>query len=152
AGTPSRPCVGDATATFTEGSASRSPQNSLRLDQLQLDRDMNLFAHQDSAGLQRGVPGQAKVLAVNLRRGFEANTSIPPRILARLRRPFHLERDGLSDSMNCQVAGHRVLRLVLLLHIRGLKRDRRILLRIQKVRTLQVRIALGLTGVERVDV
>ena len=55
----------------------------LALDELQVDRDVHLFAHQDSAGFERGIPGQPKVLAVDLRRRRQTDPRIAPRILLR---------------------------------------------------------------------
>src|SRR5580704_4247650 len=51
---------------FNGGLRSFGYKNRLALDELQVDRDVHLFADQDATRLQRSVPDQAKVLAVDL--------------------------------------------------------------------------------------
>src|SRR4051812_10316646 len=55
---------------------------SRRPDGLHLEMDAQIVAHEDSAGLQRLIPGQPEVATVDLRIGGEAHARVPPRIAA----------------------------------------------------------------------
>src|SRR5687768_8890100 len=74
-------------------------------DQLELDGDLDLVAHEHPAGFERLVPVQPEILAVDLRARAEADALASPGVLppaAGLNR----ERDGPGDVADRQVAGH----------------------------------------------
>ena len=52
------------------------------LDELHVESDRDLFAHQDAAGLEGRVPRQPEVLAVDLGGGGKPDAGISPGILA----------------------------------------------------------------------
>ena len=56
---------------------------------------MYVLAREESAGVERRIPRQAKVLAVNLCRRLQADPRIAPRILVLRRRAFHRKSLGL---------------------------------------------------------
>src|SRR5438552_9322752 len=83
-------------------------------DGLHGELDADLLADDHAAGLERLVPGQAPVLPVQLGRGREAHSVLPPR---RSRGPLEVdsEGDGPGHVPNGQVSlylpGVRALRL-----------------------------------------
>src|SRR5207244_405094 len=74
----------------------RLPTTDYRLrllrDRLNRNADLHLVAYQESAGLERRVPVQAEVLAIDRDLGLEAETLIAPRI-DRLPEIAHRQRD-----------------------------------------------------------
>src|SRR3954454_1666908 len=74
------------------------------LDRGDLELQEDLVADQDAAGLQRGVPGDAVVLAVDAHRALEPGAQVAERVG---REALELERDGnrLTDALDGQVAG-----------------------------------------------
>src|SRR5437868_10460820 len=60
-----------------------------------LDVDFDLLSDEDTAGLERHIPMQAEVLAVDGRRGAEAGAVAAPRIL------------GASEALDLQLYGPR---------------------------------------------
>src|SRR3954451_15013315 len=73
------------------------------LDGRDLELQDDLVADQDAAGLQRGVPGDAVVLAADGHRALEADPLVAVRVL---RGAFELERDGdpVGHVLDGQVA------------------------------------------------
>src|SRR5215831_13858283 len=67
---------------------------------LNVERDGDLISHQDASGLERRVPGQAKVFAVDLGRGRQPNALVAPRILRRFTRAFHSKGCRTGNPMN----------------------------------------------------
>jgi hypothetical protein len=52
----------------------------LCLHELHIQCDRDLFAHHNAAGLKRGVPGQAEILAIDFGGRRYCNASVAPRI------------------------------------------------------------------------
>src|SRR4051794_32757484 len=77
--------------------------NDSRLDELDIQRDGNLISNENAAGFKRGVPCQAEISAVNLRRCRQANAGIAPRIFGWRGGSFHSKHHIASDAMNRQV-------------------------------------------------
>src|SRR6266487_4340704 len=73
------------------------------LDQLQLDGDRDRVSDQPAASLERHVPVQVPVLAVDLGLRIEAGTERAPRCLG-LPGVLDREHDRLGDVTNCQLA------------------------------------------------
>src|SRR2546423_4353874 len=73
-------------------SGSRRSGDGRLLDGLHVDLDLDLVADQDAAGLQRLIPLQTPLAAVDLGRGVGAGALAAPRIFAA---PFvgHVEGD-----------------------------------------------------------
>src|SRR5690242_20192386 len=83
--------------------------NGSGFHELHVERDRDLVADQDAAGLQRGIPRQPVILAVDPGGGRQPDTRIAPGILRRLGRAFDSESDSASHAMDRQVALHRQL-------------------------------------------
>ena len=66
---------------------------------------LSSIAHEEAAGLERLVPGQAEVLAVDLRARRGRAPQVPPRILELEVRRLDREDHGPGDSVNGEVAG-----------------------------------------------
>src|SRR4051794_21743242 len=81
------------------------------LDRGDLELEDDLVADQDAAGLERGVPGDAVVLAADGDRAVEADALVAERVL---RGALERERDGdrLRHVLDGQVAGDLEGRLV----------------------------------------
>src|SRR3954447_24414614 len=63
--------------------SSRVPHPSLgRLHQLDVDRELDVLAYDEAAGLERLIPGEAELLAVDLALRLEAHPLAAPRVLA----------------------------------------------------------------------
>ena len=69
-------------ATRAGASPIRDPGLLGGLDELHVEGDGNLFAHQEAAGLESRVPRQAVVLAVDFCGGRKSDAGISPRVLA----------------------------------------------------------------------
>ena len=119
------------------------------LHELHVQRNGHLFAHQDSARFQRRIPRQPEVLAVDLRGRREADANVAPRILGRWRRTFGLEDDFASHAVNRQLAGEGQVAILHALHPCRAEVQRRELFYIEEVCALQVRVALGISRVDR---
>ena len=72
------------------------------LDGLDLQADLDLVPDQDAAGLERGVPVQAEVLAVERRPGAEPGHGEAVRALVRAQ-VLALERDRAGDAADGQI-------------------------------------------------
>src|SRR5439155_21576857 len=82
----------------------REGSGSSVLDRGDLELQRDLVADQDAAALERGVPGDAVVLAVDRDRALEADALVAERVLGRA---FELERDRdrVGHALDGQVAG-----------------------------------------------
>src|SRR5262249_43610441 len=118
------------------------------LDALDVDRDLDLVAHREAAAVERLVPHDAEVLAVDLGGGARAGAGHPHRVLDGRPAALHVEDDLLRDPVQGQVAGHLeavVPRLLDLLRGEG---DGGVLRHVEEVGALQVLVALRLAGVD----
>src|SRR5580704_18061859 len=131
------------------------PLNALRrryssgLHELNLERDGNLVANEDAAGLQRGVPRQAKVFTVDLCAGREPHAGFSPRIFARRGWSFNVEYHVAGDAVDGQVARHSQFPVADSVYARRWEGQRRKLLHVEKVGALEMCIPLGITSVDR---
>src|SRR6267142_2035543 len=118
----------------------------LLLDQLEIDRDLDLVADGHTAGLEQLVPGEPEVLAVDLRRGTVAGALAAPRILpaAFLR---HGQRHFLLDVLNREVARH-LQPVPVGDDLRASEAESREPVRIEEVGGAQVRVSLILSGID----
>src|SRR5512141_1016758 len=72
---------------------------------LELDRDLDLLADEHAARLERGVPDEAELAAVEGRLGGEARALVAPGILARAGK-LGVEDDLLLHAVELKVARH----------------------------------------------
>src|SRR4051812_1477922 len=77
--------------------------SGLREHSLELEGDGDVFAQEHAAGLERGVVGEAEVLAVDLGLRGRAGLVVAVRVLAEAAE-VELERDRLGDALDGQVA------------------------------------------------
>src|SRR4051794_19743749 len=117
------------------------------LDGRDLELQDDLVADQDTAGLQRSVPGDAVVLAADGHRALEADADVAERVGGRA---LELERDGdrVGDALDGQVTDQLEGRLVQLLHRGRDEGDLRVLREGEEVVAAQVLVALGVAGVD----
>ena len=125
---------------------------NLRLDELDVEGDVDVFADQDAAGLEGRVPAQAEVLAVDLGGGGEADAGVAPGVFAGRAGAFDGEGDGLGDAMEGQVAGDGVVAFALALDRGGFEGHGGVGLGFEEVGALEVAVALGVAGAEGGDV
>src|SRR5215831_2699654 len=124
-------------------------------DVLCLDFDADLLADRDAARLERDVPLEAPVLAVDAAAGTDAAAGVAPGILDDGRQRLHVQRHRAGDAADGQVAGHAQVaggagRGV---DPRRTERDRRVVGDVEEVGAAQVVVALRLARVDaaRVD-
>src|SRR5690606_1152708 len=101
-------------------------------DGADVELDLDLVAHQEAAGLQRGVPGQAEVLAVDLELGLEARPVVAERVL-RGAGELGLQLHALGDAVDRQVARDDVV-VAVRAHTRGGEGPGRLLAGVPAVR------------------
>src|SRR5215211_2509775 len=80
--------------------------SSVLLDGLDLELEAGLLAYQDTAALERGIPGEAELLAVDLGAGREAGPAAAPRV-GRPAVVLDVEHDRPGYAVDGQVAGER---------------------------------------------
>src|SRR5712671_8182370 len=112
------------------------------LHKLCVKRDGHVIAHKNTPCLQRSVPGQAEIFAVDLRGCRESQACIAPWIFGCRRRSFHVEYHTSSDPADGQVSCHSKVSVASASDSRRLERQLRKLLRVKEVVAFQVRIAL----------
>ena len=120
-------------------------------DGLDVDLDVDVLADEDAAGLERLVPLQPEVPAIDPRLRREGHALVAPGVLAAAEL-FDVELHGLGHPVDRQVAGHGVLLLAGLLDLRALVRQLRVLLGVEEVGRLEVPVALRLARVDARDV
>jgi len=86
----------------------------LLLNELDVKGDGNLIAYQEAAGLERGIPSQPEVLAIDLRGGRETDARVSPGIFAGALGLQWQTSTGLVHAVDGQVAGYLVLSVALL--------------------------------------
>src|SRR6266446_1811413 len=79
-------------------------RDNLSLHELDVERDGHLVANENATGLKRGVPGQAEVFTVDLRRRRYRNSGVAPGILCRRGWAFNGKEYLACDAPNGQVA------------------------------------------------
>ena len=65
---------------------------------------MDLVTNENAAGLEGNAPGQAEVLALDLRHRRDCNSGVAPGILRRRRWPFNRKVDLAGNATDGQVA------------------------------------------------
>src|SRR3954447_21370886 len=120
------------------------------LDGRDLELERDLLAHQHAAGLQRGVPGDAPVLAVDGDAALEADPVVAERVLGGA---LELQRDGhgLRDVLDGQVAGDLEVGAAVVLDGGRDEPDLGVVLDVEEVVGAQVPVALSVAGVDAVD-
>jgi DNA-binding transcriptional LysR family regulator len=78
-------------------------------DGLDVEVDVDAVADQDAASLEHLIPGESEVLAVDRRLGDEADTLVPPRVLAATT-VLDVERYLAPDAANRQLTNGAVAR------------------------------------------
>src|SRR6187402_213731 len=73
-------------------------------DRGDVELELDLLGDEDAAGLERGVPGEAPVLAVDGGLALEADAGVAERVHGGAGL-LELDRDGLGDVLDGQVAG-----------------------------------------------
>src|ERR1700730_15460710 len=129
-----------------------APANDSGLRELDVERDGYLLADQDAAGLQRSVPGQSEVFAVNLRGRRQPYAGVAPGIFGGRSRSLYSEHPVASNAANGQVSRDGQLSIRGALHAGGLEGQGRKLLHMEEVGAFQMRVALGVAGVDRCPV
>src|SRR5512140_2413485 len=129
-----------------EGGLRRDGGGGYLLHGLELDRDLDLLADEHAARLERGVPDEAELAAVEGRLGGEARALVAPRVLARAGE-LGVQDDLLLHAVELEVARHPVARAGLLDPARA-EGELRVLRDVEEVRGAQVRVAVGHLGVD----
>ena len=125
------------------GDAASAQRSGSGLDQLDVQDDLDLLAHEDAAALDGDVPGQAEVLAVDLGGRLEAGAGAAPRVgrdAGEVQVEVHLAGDALDGEVAHElVGGHRG----------GGEGHHREAVGVEEVGRRQVRVAVGAAGVDR---
>src|SRR5262249_38993501 len=104
------------------GTASGAASSGLGLlDELDIDGDGDLVAHQRAAAIERLVPVNAEILAIDLCVDDTAEPYVAERVVDAVRRSLNKQNHLLGDAVHCQVAGHLELVVDQLLHRRRLE-------------------------------
>src|SRR5580765_4892136 len=109
----------------------------LVLDRLDLERDPHLVAEEESALVERLVPDDPEVLAIQRHLGGEPGAGAAPRI-RRLAQVRHRERDALPDAADAERAGHIVAILAGAPHRLAAEDELRMVLDVEEVRAPEV--------------
>src|ERR1700686_1325289 len=123
--------------------------DNLSFHELDVERDGHLVANENAAGLERRVPGQAEVFAIDLRGRRYRNSRVSPGILCRRGGAFNGKEYLASDAPNGQVALDGQFSVPDKADARGLEGQRWELLHVEEVGAFQVRIALGVARFDR---
>src|SRR6267142_5581185 len=122
----SRPPLGTLQADITSGARFRQgvcPRcrfaqlwavRSALFNKLNVQGDCHCVAHEQAAGFQGCVPGEAKVFPADPRRGRKPNSRISPRVLLRWARSFNIKNHVSGHSANRQVAADLQLSICVL--------------------------------------
>src|SRR5450756_1355583 len=120
--------------------------SSVRLKhRLDLDAELDLLADQPATGLERLVPGEAPVLAVDLRLGGK-ESALTAEWVAHLPVVLGLQRDGPGDSTDREIAADPPVVAVVVLHTRARERQLRIRVDLEEVRAAQMIVCLLYTS------
>src|SRR4051794_29900003 len=120
------------------------------LDRRDLELQGDLVADQDAAGLERGVPGDAPVLAVDDQRTLEADALVAERVDRRaLEGEVHGHR--AADALDREVAGDADEVVRDGGDGGGDERDLRVVGDVEEVVAAQVAVTLFVAGVDAVD-
>ena len=120
-------------------------------DRRDVELELDLLGDEDAAGLERGVPGQAPVLAVDGGATLEADAQVAERVLGGTGL-LEDDRDGLGDVLDGQVAGDRPSRSPSRSTEVEEKRDLREVLGVEEVAGLEVAVAVRDAGLDAGDV
>src|SRR5450756_1329156 len=116
--------------------------SSVRLKhRLDLDAHLELLANQPATGLERLVPGEAPLLAVDVRLGGEEGALTAERV-AHLPVVLGLHRDGLGYSTDGEIAVDLPVVVAVVLHTRARERQLRVRVDLEEVRAAQMIVAL----------
>src|SRR5665811_2155191 len=116
--------------------------SSVRLKhRLDLDAELDLLADQPATGLERLVPREAPLLAVDLRLGGEEGALTAERV-AHLPVVLGLHRDGLGYSTDGEIAVDLPVVVAVVLHTRARERQLRVRVDLEEVRAAQMIVAL----------
>src|SRR5215467_15359232 len=122
--------------------------NDSGLDELHVESDGDLVADQKATGLERRIPGETKVFAVDLRRSRQSQAGVAPGNSGRGSRSLYMENRVAGDAMNREVASYGQFSLGNAGYARRLECQSRELLYVQEVRTLQVCVPLEIARVD----
>ena len=132
------------------GGPAGSERESGVLDGGDVELQLDLLGDEHAAGLERGVPGEAPVLAVDGDLALEAHAEVAERVLSGAGLLEH-DGDGLAGVLDGQVTGDGPLGAVALDLGRG-EGDGREGRGVEEVGGLQVTVAVGRAGVDAGDV
>src|SRR4051812_44452450 len=112
------------------------------LHELHVERDGDLVSDENAAGLERCVPGEAEILAIDLGGCRQSNARVAPRVFACRGRSLDREHHAAAHSMDRELAGDGELSVSPALYALGGKAQGWELLHVEEVSALQVSIAL----------
>src|SRR5262249_16908513 len=118
------------------------------VNQLDVERQLDLVTHHHTARLENLVPGETKRRTADLPRGTEACAIVAPRI-ARAPLGCHVERHWLGYATNGEVTRHAEGAVQISGDARAGKAHRREIRRVEEVGRTQVIVALLLSRVDR---
>src|SRR5439155_9565002 len=121
-----------------------------RRDGLHVELDAHFLSDEHAAGLERKVPGEAPVLAVDFGGRAERDPLIAHRRGAGALE-LDLERDRTGDLAHGEVAGQRPGAGRTFLDTGGPERDVRVAVDVEEVGTAEVRVAVDVARLERRD-
>jgi DNA-binding NarL/FixJ family response regulator len=139
------------TASLQPPAAKHQPLSARRLrlrgllDELALDRDLDLLADHDPA-VQDRVETQPEFLPVDLRRGAVGDPVAHHPLVVELPVPGHVQLHRPGVSLDGQVAGQREPVCPGRLDARALERDHRVLLHLEEVRRAEVVVPGAVVG------
>src|SRR5213076_2395538 len=105
-----------------------------------VELELDLVRHQEAAGLERGVPGQAPVLAGQGGLALEADAQVAEGVASGAA-GLEIDADRLADTSDGEVAGDRPV-VAVALDVRRGEGDRGVRLDLEEVGAAQVRVAV----------
>src|SRR5690349_11607731 len=128
------------------GSSARGRARSGVADRRDVELELDLLGDEDAAGLERGVPGEAPVLAVDAGAALEADAQVAERVAGRAGR-LEGDRDRLGLPLDGQLTGDDPVLAVALDLGRG-EGDLLVVVGVEEVGRAEVAVAVGDTGVD----
>src|SRR5215469_959759 len=125
------------------------PSFSWRHNHLHVQRDLDFVPYHETSIVECWAVRKTEILTVEFCGSGYRSPLQSPRILDRRFRLGHVQHNGFRHTMNRKIASNFEMSRTPFLDLRRFKRHRRILRNIQKIRTLQVLVAVWFPRVDR---
>src|ERR1700733_12022796 len=132
--------------------ADQGGTGSGSLNGLEFEGNGNLFADQYSTGFQRSVEVEAEFPAIDLRGSRDADARVAPGVFHRWGRTFDSELNIAGHAVDGERTGNEEVSIGAARDARRAEGEGGEFIHIEKVGTLEMRIALGVAGIDGGDI